>query len=122
MVRFRINLSSKVKLVNFSKKYITQDYIGWLNNPELLKYSEQRHYNHSYETCLKYYKSFDGTSNIFNAVLDISSNEHVGNITAIVDKNNNVADIAILIAKGNCGYGFSAWSEMIKKLFNENLS
>lgn len=112
-------MSKKVKLIKFTLKHITREYIDWLNDANLLKYSENRHYKHSYETCLKYYESFIDTSNLFYAVTDIKTKEHVGNINAYIDTFNKVADIGILISKGNMGYGFSAWEIMIKKLFHE---
>ena len=112
-------MSRKIKLVKFRRQHITPQYIGWLNDSELVQYSEQRHHKHTYETCLEYYKSFIGSPNLFYAVIDAESNEHVGNINAIIDTYNSVADIGILIAKGNHGYGFVAWSKMIEILFNE---
>ena len=112
-------MSRKIKLVKFRRQHITSQYIGWLNDSELVQYSEQRHHKHTYETCIEYYKSFIGSPNLFYAVIDAESNEHVGNINAIIDTYNSVADIGILIAKGNHGYGFAAWSIMIEILFNE---
>lgn len=112
-------MSKDIKLVKFERKYISPKYINWLNDKKLVKYSEQRFYEHSYESCYDYYKSFLGTPNLFFAVIDESTKEHVGNITAIVDTYNSAAKMAILIAKGNNNYGFMAWSKMIKILFNE---
>ena len=112
-------MHNKIKLVKFTIQHITPQYIGWLNDQKLVKYSEQRHSKHTYETCLEYYQSFLGSPDLFYAVINVKTNEHVGNIKATIDTNNSVADIAILIAKGNHGYGFAAWSKMIEILFNE---
>ena len=112
-------MNKEIKLEQFTRGHITPQYISWLNDRELVKYSEQRHYKHTFKTCLEYYKSFIGSSNLFYAVTDAESNEHVGNITAFIDVHNKVADIGILIAKGNQGYGLAAWKMMIQILFYE---
>ena len=112
-------MNKEIKLEQFTRGHITPQYIGWLNNRELVKYSEQRHHKHTYKTCLKYYESFIGTPNLLFAVIDTKTNEHVGNINAFIDIYNAVSDIGILIAKGNQGYGLAAWKMMIQILFFE---
>ena len=39
-----------IKLVDFEEKFITSSYISWLNNSKLMKFSEQRHKIHNYES------------------------------------------------------------------------
>ena len=104
-------------LDDFSEKYVTQTYVDWLNDKELMKYSEQRHYIHSRESCMEYLRSFEGTSNLLYAVLDSKTHQHVGNINAYIDSFNSTADIGVLVGVTGKGYGFSAWTQMINKLF-----
>lgn len=108
-------------IVEFTDKHLTQEYVDWLNNPELMKYSEQRHLSHSLSSCLDYINSFKGTDNILFAVVDNKTGKHVGNINAHVDARNRVADIGILIAYGGKGYGLSAWNQMMEVLFSSPL-
>ena len=60
------------------------------------------------------------SNNLYYAILNQKSNEHVGNINAYIDERNKIADIGVLIGKNGCGYGYMAWKEMIKILFTEN--
>ena len=108
-----------VKLVEFDKKFITKDYLSWLNNSNLMRYSEQRHKKHTYESSERYIKNFLDGQNLIYAIIDIENNKHVGNINAYIDYNNNVADIGILVGYGGRGYGKLAWRKMINILFTK---
>ena len=107
-----------IDLVPFSKEFITSEYIGWLNDKELMKFSEQRHNEHTQKSCTEYYLSFVNSDNILYAVLN-NKKEHVGNINAYIDPINKIADIGIIIGNTGRGYGFLAWKEMIRILFSE---
>ena len=110
---------AKVALIEFGEKFITEKYVSWLNDPNLMKYSEQRHLDHTIESCKAYFDSFMGTDNLLYAILDTNNGEHVGNINAYVDKYNRTADVGILIGKTGRGYGFAAWKKMMDILFCE---
>lgn len=106
------------KIVNFSSQYFTNDYVSWLNDKNLTKYSEQRHSIHTLDSCKEYVKSFTNSDNLLFAIIDIKSKKHIGNINAYIDVNNKVADIGILISQGGKGYGLCAWNQMINLLFS----
>jgi [ribosomal protein S5]-alanine N-acetyltransferase len=108
-------------LDEFTEKYVTQKYVGWLNDPVLMKYSEQRHYRHCLRSCTEYVDSFKETSNLLYAVVDSNTHQHVGNINAYIDSFNQTADVGILIAVGGNGYGLCAWSKMLDRLFSADL-
>jgi RimJ/RimL family protein N-acetyltransferase len=108
-----------VVLRYFDYSFITNEYINWLNNPELTKYSEQRHLKHTFESCKEYCEAFHNSTNFLFAIIDSESNEHVGNINAYIDIYNGTADMGILVGKGNKGYGYIAWIKMIAFLFQE---
>ena len=112
-----MKVKSNIILKKFKKKYITKEYLKWLNNPKLMKYSEQRFHKHTLKSSIKYLKSFQGTENLFYAIFDYSKNLHIGNINAYIDKKNKVADIGILIGVPGKGYGFMAWEQMMEILF-----
>jgi len=92
----------------FTDEYLTENYVGWLNDPEVVKYSEQRHKKHTMSSCSQYYKSFISSSHLFIAILvKDNSFKHIGNITVSIDSENLVADIAIMIGeKSSWGQGF----------------
>jgi len=104
---------------NFDYSFITNEYINWLNSSELMKYSEQRHVKHTFESCKQYIEGFIDSTNLLFAIIDSESNDHVGNINAYIDINNGIADIGVLVGKGGKGYGYAAWMKMIEILFQE---
>jgi len=81
--------------------------VRWLNNKELMRYSEQRHRKHTLDSQRDYIESFQDP-NIF---LEIhSGREIIGTVTAFVDGYNKVADVGILIGEqGRSGFGSEAW-------------
>jgi RimJ/RimL family protein N-acetyltransferase len=115
--------SDRLKIVPFSEEYLTPSYVGWLNDPEVVRFSEQRHHVHTLESCREYMKSFFGTANHFWAVVT-KDNElgHIGNINAYVDVYNSVADLGILIGERRAwrqGYGSEAWNAVCGYLLKE---
>lgn len=61
-------LTKNLVLENFNSKLITKKYLFWLNNKQLMKYSDQRKTTHTKTSCLHYLKSFKKTNNYFLAV------------------------------------------------------
>ena len=110
--------TSRLQLIPFSEKYLTPEYVAWLNNPAVVRYSEQRHYKHTLKSCQQYFDSFKKSSNRLWAIT--LAERHIGNISAQVDTYNNIADIGILIGEQSCwgkGYGFEAWHAVCTYLF-----
>ncbi len=115
--------TTHLKIVPFSEEYLTPQYVSWLNNPEVVRFSEQRHRIHTLESCREYMKSFDDTPNYFWAVVAKDSElGHIGNMNAYVDVNNSVADVGILIGEQRAwrkGYGSEAWIAVCRYLLHE---
>ena len=100
---------------SFVKENITKEYLSWLNDKELMKYSEQRHKSHSFESACVYLESFKGSSNYFFAICSRSHNL-IGTITVYQDINNKIFDMGILIGSEESrgkGYGNEAWSAVM---------
>ena len=110
---------NEIFLDQFNESYISEKYLSWLNNKELMQYSENRHTNHTIDSCREYYQSFKNSNNLLFAILDKKNMNHVGNISAYIDTNNLTADIGILVGVTGQGYGFLAWEAFMKKLFSE---
>lgn len=78
-----------------------------LNQPDLMRYSEQRHEGHTYDTQRDYIKSFDHKTNHLWKVE--GQNGVCGTVTAYRNWPNRVANVGILIARPREGYGAKAW-------------
>jgi RimJ/RimL family protein N-acetyltransferase len=105
-----------VALKSFSIGNITPNYIAWLNDPEVVKYSNQRFFLHNTDTCLEYFLSFIGTNNIYLAIYLKEENLYVGTMTVYISIAHETADIGILIGdKKNWGKGIGqeAWVLMV---------
>lgn len=114
-------MKNQIKLINFNKTYITDKYISWLNDKNLMQYSEQRHHKHNKKTCLNYLKNFKSGGNLFFAIIDVNNNEHVGNLSIVIDKYNKLGYINILIGKPSKGYGVNTLItaiQLVKKKYN----
>ena len=113
--------TERLQIIPFSESYLTLKYIGWLNDPEVVRYSEQRHVIHTLETCRQYLASFAGTSNYFWAITEKNQDTgHIGNINAYLDTNNSLADVGIIIGEKKVwgtGYGSEAWIAVCSFLF-----
>ena len=90
-------VGNKACLRPFQKSDICNTYVSWLNDPEVVKYSNQRFFNHTIESSNNYLKSFKGINNFYMAIEDRVSKELYGSITAYKQTNHNVADIGMLI-------------------------
>jgi RimJ/RimL family protein N-acetyltransferase len=108
-----------IKLVKFKKKFITKAMISWLNDKNLMRYSEQRFFKHTRASCIKFYSDNLRSNNLYYAIFD--ENRHIGNIRVVVDKFNSVADIGILIAYQNHGYGNIAWKKIMNILVKKGV-
>ncbi len=115
--------TERLKMVPFTTEYLSDEYVGWLNNKHLMRYSEQRHKNHDINSCIIYLDSFNGTDSYFWAICDLErENLHIGNISASIDEYNRIADISVLIghkAATRKGYGQEAWNGISRFLLKE---
>lgn len=102
------------RLVPFSEeRHLTDAYVSWLNDPDIVRYSRQRHRTHTGESNQRYVRAFTKAGNLFWAIEDKTDDfAHIGNITVTIDKIDGVADIGILIGRAQSfgkGHGFAAW-------------
>ncbi|QQG36331.1 MAG: GNAT family N-acetyltransferase [Micavibrio aeruginosavorus] len=109
----------------FSEDFLSEVYIGWLNDPVITRYSQQRHRRHDRESCRTFMNSFDRNEGHFSALtLTQDNRRHIGNISTTVDPYNQVADIAILIGDQNLwgkGYGLEAWKAVQDHLLQSGM-
>ena len=103
-----------------------QTMVNWLNDPDVVRYSEQRHEKHDAESQQHYITETDLFREIH--VRDYPDGEgnrkFIGTITASIDKNNSVADIGILIGakeEWGKGYGTEAWTAFCEHLLGHGI-
>lgn len=87
----------RLRLRCFTQEHITASYIGWLNDPKVVTYSNQRFIRHTQETCLRYLQSFADTNNRFYAIEDLVTGQMLGTLTIYANLHHQTADIGILI-------------------------
>jgi Acetyltransferases, including N-acetylases of ribosomal proteins len=110
----------RIRLLPFAERFLTQRYVDWLNDPDLMRFSEQRHRRHTMASNAEYVRSFDQPNRYLWAIIDRDDELHVGNVNAYVDANNGVADIGLLIGergRQGRGLGAEAWMGAIHALF-----
>ena len=103
-----------VRLSSFTQAHITDRYISWLNDKAVVRYSEQRHKFHSYESCYQYFLSQQPPFDYFLAIEYYNRNAwiHIGNIGLHVDNCNQHGDMSILIGDRSLhrkGIGTKSW-------------
>lgn len=111
----------RLQLVPFSIKHIREDYVSWLNNNEIMRYSNQRFRQHTPQSCRQYLDSFEETSNRFLAIEDITSGELIGTLTMYINLHHETADIGILIGSSSHwgkGYGQEAFGLAVEALLS----
>jgi len=109
------------RLLPFNESNITSTYISWLNDPLVVRFSNQRFKHHSKESSFEYLASFQGTDNLFISIRSLSGEEAIGTMTVYKSKQHSTADIGILIGNKSIwgkGYGLDAWKTLSHWLIN----
>lgn len=94
-----------------------KEIISWLNNPEVVKYSENRHRFHTVESQRSYMWGMP-SQDIYRGIF-IGWNL-IGTISVHIDCHNAVANMGLMIgdrAYWGKGYGFTVWQQMGDFLF-----
>jgi [ribosomal protein S5]-alanine N-acetyltransferase len=91
---------------------ITSAYIGWLNDPRVVRFSNQRFGVHDRASCEAYLRSFNGTNNLFISIRKIEDDLQVGTMTAYCSGRHGTADVGIMVGDASArgtGIGLEAW-------------
>jgi len=123
MAEGKIIETRRLRMVPFAESYLSSRYVGWLNDPEVVRYSEQRHKRHTLDSCRQYWQSFKDSPNFFWAITTIAPEPgHIGNINAYIDAFNSNASVGIMIGERRVwgrGYGLEAWTAVCQHLIND---
>ncbi len=113
--------SDGIRITEFTEKHLGQRYVSWLNDPVVVRFSEQRHYEHTLESCERYFKTQQKSDNYFLAI-ELEEEKvfnHVGNMGVTVDIKNKTADLSIIIGERRVwgmGVGSRAWVLVMRTL------
>jgi len=113
----------KVLLRPFTVSDINESYIGWLNDKEVVRFSNQRFLRHDQESSLRYLASFEGTDTLFISVRRLSDDSPVGTMTAYVSSHHGTVDVGVLIGDKSVwgmGYGQDAWNTLTNWLLERD--
>ncbi len=109
-------VGDRVVIQPFRLADLTIDYVGWLNNPDVVRFSNQRFRSHSLESCASYFQSFSGTPNQFLSIRLRSDDRAIGTMTVYASPQHGTADVGIMIgdpAQRGTGIGGDAWPLLI---------
>ena len=108
-----------VRLVPFGANHVTERFLSWLNDRDLLRFSRQRLRRHTRESCLAYVQSFDGAPGRYWAVERVADGALLGSMTIHVDAHQRSGDLGILIGEPGGGHGREAWGLALAAGFGE---
>ena len=106
----------KVFLRPFLASDITPEYVSWLNDPDVVRYSNQRFIEHTLSSCHAYWESFHNTPNLFVSVRCLENDSAIGTMTGYVSLPHQTVDIGILIGRKSVwgsGMGQDAWDTLL---------
>lgn len=109
----------RLYLCPFSESDITADYIRWLNDPEVVRFSNQRFRRHDEKSCVDYLRTFANSDNLFLAVRIADDKRLIGTMTAYVSSHHGTADMGLLIGERGLweqGFGLEAWNLLLNHL------
>lgn len=123
MCNFRPMTAGSLSISCFRDELLTEHYVGWLNDPEVVRYSEQRHRSHSLESCARYLEWMRASEGLFLSIEVVDGvPSHIGNIYVAIDSPNRAADLSIMIGDKRVwgrGYASLAWCAVMKYLLYE---
>lgn len=105
-----------VTLRPFGADDITDQYIGWLNNAQVVRFSNQRFRRHDAESCAAYLASFEHSANHFVSIRRRTDDVAIGTMTAYVSLPHQTVDVGIMIGAPDVwghGYGQDAWDTLL---------
>lgn len=122
MTAFPSITRDRCRILPFAERHLTDRYVGWLNDPEVVRYSEQRHRTHDRASCAAYFAAIQASPDLFLAIeATHPSLGHVGNISVAFDAPNRSADVSIMVGEAaarGTGIGSIAWSSVVDWLLS----
>lgn len=103
----------------FEESDITEEYLGWLNDPEVTRYLGVGKFPETPATVRKYLERFAGaTTDFIYAIVERGSGDHIGTVTLNgIQWLNRTVETGLVIGRKDLwgkGYAFEAWSLVIE--------
>ena len=114
---------AKTVLLPFTSGDITSEYVGWLNDALVVKYSNQRFRTHTEASCTDYLAGFTGTENLFIKIERKEDGLFVGTMTAYYAAPHRTVDVGIMVGRRlvwGTGIGQDAWDTLMAWLLAQN--
>jgi len=111
-----------IVLKPFTFDDITLEYVGWLNDPDVVRFSNQRFRQHSRQSCQTYLDSFTGSANRFLKIVRRRDGLMVGTMTAYVSLHHRTVDMGIMVGCRSVwghGIGQDAWNTLLYWLLEQ---
>lgn len=105
----------KVDLRPFTEAEITSAYLGWLNDPRVTRFSNQRFRRHDQASSQAYLASFSDSDNLFISIRSRANDCAIGTMTAYINRHHATADVGLLVGDPGSwgrGYGQDAWNTL----------
>lgn len=106
----------KVSLELMTEAHIDERHVSWLNDPEVVRYSNQRFIWHDHRSCLNYLRSFDQSAHRYFSISRLGDRERIGTITAYAAVHHGTVDLGLMIGDREAwgaGYGLDAWETLM---------
>jgi RimJ/RimL family protein N-acetyltransferase len=91
--------SDRIFLRPFTVADISEDYLGWLKDPIVVRFSSQRFHVHSMKSCQAYLSTFSDSANHFLAICDLKTGLMLGTMTVYRSVIHGTADIGIMVGE-----------------------
>ncbi len=114
----------KVRLRRFGVADIGARYLAWLNDLEVVRYSNQRLRSHDKASSEQYLASFDGSDNLFVAIEDKERSQLLGTMTAYISRHHGTVDVGLMVGERSawgCGIGQDAWNTLCNWLLGSEV-
>lgn len=111
--------SGRIALRRFSDDDLGEAYIGWLNDPVVTRFSNQRFRRHDRTSCEAYLASFTGSPNLFLSIRSRETDAALGTMTAYAIVQHGTVDVGIMLGERSAwgtGIGEEAWTALVEWL------
>ncbi len=121
MIDFATVENEGVRVTPFGDRHLTARYVSWLNDPHIVRYSEQRHRTHTLKSCASYVDGVRASSTALLLAIEAlrPALGHIGNIGLAFDPHNLTADVSILIGEREAhgkALATRAWTAVLREL------
>jgi RimJ/RimL family protein N-acetyltransferase len=116
-------ITQNLVLRPFADVHLTERYVAWLNDLDVVRFSELRHRHHDAASCREHLIDLRNAGHFFWAIeLRETPHTHIGNVTAYRDPPNDAAEVSILLGDRSArrkSLGSEAWCAVIDHLIDQ---